>query len=147
MSELKPTRREVYAFIALTDAVPPQEITFRKHGFSMSFDTHAQLAAWNAILGGDQITDEPSPGRDGKTTLRSHTLVWRGHHVLLWPAEPVGVPDASLGEPTASVLRELVRGPRAGDVPGEVYERDDPEEDGLPLPSTVEGYAVGGRSR
>lgn len=165
MSAPELNRRQVLAFIALTDAAPPWEVRFGegRRRLSLSFDTHEQLRAWNDILGGEPVSDTHNLSTDGKKSLLSHGLTWRGYQVLLWSSQPAV--DEPIEEPTASVLRELVddadeaeaaaeagdesrflyeHGVLAGDVPGEVYERDEPEAE-LRVPSTVDGWPVGGR--
>lgn len=109
MSEL--SRREVYAFIALADEPPPSEIHFREaNAISLSFDTHAQLRVWNALLGGDKIDTDTTPSADGERVLLSHFLEWRGYGVNLWSAEPVGGPDEPVDDPVRERLRQLLDG-------------------------------------
>lgn len=96
--------------------------------------------------------DEPKPAKVDVTVSAEE---FGDDLVMIELQEPCGYLAVTVTPERARILaRELLIAAdtaaparRAGDVPGEVYERDEPEEGELPVLSTVDGWAVGGRSR
>jgi hypothetical protein len=158
-------RREIYARITLVDGVPsPKEITLYEAGVVASepaivlvFDTLGEGVRWVEWLGGSPVL-HLNP--DGYTYLRHEPIEWLGCDVRIHAHQKLDDVAPALDEATRERLeqlvdepigedREVVTGPAALSgsqqelVDGEVYDREEPEPDGKPLPPGVSGFAVG----
>lgn len=153
-------RAQMLAFIALggDEAVQPERVAFREyrhveasgdewHCIDLDLSDEAAFRHWMRVFDMDEsrIMSHPwtDPEGDVWTSIRlQHS--WRGFTVCLHALVPP--PVGELDDTTRAGLQQLVdeaAGRWAGEVPGEVYERDD---EPVPVvdPSTVVGWPVGG---
>jgi hypothetical protein len=116
------SRRQVYAFIALTDLPMPKQIHFRRPwadgrtAMTLIFDNSADLLAWTRLLS-DADDAQLSKGilvADDTEIAYTEYVDWGGYHIMLQGDDPIAT-DPAVDDATRERLEQLVDGPAAAE--------------------------------